>query len=163
MSYFQDNWDEGTIDYSHISPEEAKWEIKDRKKYGEYIPWEEYCGLLNAIAAEKDDKYLDIINNKNPEEVEKWFASNLKREIRMSPFIWKKIGNILAPIHEIYLLEKMEHCSARSIESFVKNRKQEGYFFTQKAYDLANSIYDGVYDPVAIRARRHQRKLLKKR
>ena len=151
--YFKDNWCEGTIDYSHMSPDEAKWELKYRKKDDGYIPWEEYGGLLDAIAAEKDDKYLSIIQSKTPKEVEKWFRENIRSDIRMSQFIWKKVGEILKPIHESFLLEGMEHCSVRSIESYVKNRKQEGYFFTQKVYDLANRIYSGEYDPVAIRAK----------
>lgn len=153
MDYFKDNWGEGIVDYSYMSPDEAKWELKYRKKDDGYIPWEEYGGLLDAIAAEKDDKYLELIQSKTPEEVEKWFHKNIKNDVRMSQTIWKEIGKILAPIHESTLLSGMEHCSVLSIESYVKNRKQEGYFFTQKAYDLANSIYSGAYDPVALRVK----------
>lgn len=148
--YLKDNWGEFE-DYSYLTPSQARHELRKRKEDEGYVPWEEYIGYIEVIASEKDDKYLDIIQSKTPEELEQWFHKNIRNDVKMSQLIWKEVSKILAPIHEAYLLDKMEHCSERSIESFVKNRKSEGYFFSQKAYDIANDIYYGRYNPIQLR------------
>ena len=45
-------------DYSHLSPSEARREMKERKEYGEWLEFDEYGGYMNVIYEGKDDYYI---------------------------------------------------------------------------------------------------------
>ena len=150
--FFKDNWYSNQTDFSYFSPSEARRELKIRQEDGEWIPEEDYYGLINAIASGKDEQYMAKISLMTPEETEKWFESNRNRGTHMSTEVWKAVAAKVAPIHEDYLIEKMRTKTSNTIEPFVRNRKQEGYFFSNRAYRLANIIYSGAFDDKTKRA-----------
>lgn len=144
---FFNEWNTDRItDFSYLTPSQAKYELKKRKEYGEFLDEEDYYGLIEVIASEKDEKYFDKIVSMTPEETSKWFNNNYDRGIKMSTLIWKVVARKVAPLHEEYLIEKMKHKTSKGIVSFVSCRKKEGYFFSEKAYQMANDIYYGMND-----------------
>lgn len=146
MQVYKDNWYDGQMDFSDLSPSEARRRLKEAKEDGDWLEQEEYYGLIDAIAAGKDEQYLDKIEDMTPEQTEKWFNGNMKREINMSTTVWIAVAKKVAPIHEEFLIEEMRKKSSKSIDGFVNARKKEGYFFTERAYRLANRICSGEFD-----------------
>jgi hypothetical protein len=134
---FHNRFRENIIDYSHLTPEEAKDELKARKDAGEYLDSEEWCGYQDVIASRNDEKYLEKISSMSAEETEKWFRRNIEREIKMSTSIWEAVCDEVAPIHEPILLDMLSKISPGRVEGWVNARKREGYFFTDYAYHEA--------------------------
>lgn len=137
---FYNDWGGGAEDYSYLTPGQARYELKSLKELG-YVEWETYTGLMDAIAAGKDEKYLQIVEDRTPEEVEKWFNKNVSNDIKMSTDVWIEVGNKLAPYHEESLISEMYNTTEKTIKMFVSGRKRAGYFFSEKAYKIANDIY----------------------
>lgn len=147
IGYFHDNWNNYEEDYIGIyTPYEARKRLKEAREDGEWLDDEEYYGLIDVIASEKDDKYYDKIQSMTPEQTEKWFNHNYTYGIKMSTFIWKEVAKKLAPYHEQYLIDGMRHRTSKGIEGYVNARKNKGYFFSERAYRLANRIYSGEFD-----------------
>ncbi len=145
---FFNNWGGGAEDFSYLTPGQARHELRKRKEEEGYIDNDVYYGLMDVIASEKDEKYLKIVEEKSHQEVERWFRKNIENSIKMSTNVWMAVGEKLAPVHEDYLISEMYNRTSNTIESFVRNRKPEGYFFSEKAYKVANDIYYNRYEPI---------------
>lgn len=145
---FFNNWGGGAEDFSYLTPSQARYELRKRKEEEGYIDNDIYYGLMDVVASKMDEKYLKIVEEKSPEEVEKWFRKNIVNSIKMSTNVWMAVGEKLAPVHEDYLISEMYNRTSNTIESFVRNRKSEGYFFSEGAYKVANDIYYNRYEPI---------------
>lgn len=152
---FHDEWYNNQADYSYLDANEARRRLREAKEDGEWLDEEEYYGLLDVVASEKNDRYFEKIDSMTPEQTEKWFQRNYDRDIKMSTEVWIAVGKKVAPIHEQFLIDGMRNKTSKGIGSYVNARKREGYFFTARAYRLANRIFSGEFDD------KKQRKVLK--
>lgn len=152
---FHDEWYSNQTDYSYLDVNEARRRLREAKEDGEWLSEEEYYGLLDVVASAKDDRYLDKIASMTPEQTDKWFQHNYNQDIKMSTEVWVAVGKKVAPIHESFLIDGMRNKTSKGIGSYVNARKKEGYFFTARAYRLANRIFSGEFDD------KKQRKVLK--
>lgn len=139
---FYNHFREFATDYSHLSPSEARAEMKDRKEAGEFLSDEDWRGYQDAIAAGNDHKHLDKITMMDAEQVRKWFLSKLKRGTRLSSNIWIAVHEIVAPYQEEYLIAEVQKIEPKKVASWVADRKHEGYFFTDEAYRVCRERFD---------------------
>lgn len=133
-------------EFEDFQPEDARDYIKEAREEDEYIDGEDYRSLMDIINSEKDSHYLKVIDDKTPQQVLNWFHSNLENERHMSSYIWSVVGATVAPIQEAELLEKLDAVTPGRADGWVRARKKEGYFFTQKVYDKALAIRKGEID-----------------
>jgi len=143
LRIYQNNFGIRSDDMSHLSPTEARRELGDAKDSSDFLPSGEYYGLIDVIAGAKDEKYLDILAGMNDKETYKWFESNMQRDIKMSSLIWEEVSKVVAPIHEIELLEKLDKVTIGRVDGWVRERKREGMFFTDAVYEKALKIRVG--------------------
>lgn len=137
---FRDKFDDyANEDYSYLSPAEARAEFKRRKANGEYLTNEEYFGYMEAIDAEKYDKWINEIDDMEPKQALAWFKRKLNSNTKMSTAVWRAVGLKVAPYQEEELLTMLEKVTGGRVEGWVNARKREGYFFTQFVYDEAKA------------------------
>jgi hypothetical protein len=138
---FRDKYDDydNYEDYSHLSADEARAELKERKENGEYLSNEEYYGYIDAINADKYDRWLSQIEDMEPKEVLAWFNKKKNSDTRMSTAVWRAVGEKVAPYQEANLLKMLENITGGKVEGWVNARKREGFFFTQHVYDVAKA------------------------
>jgi hypothetical protein len=146
LSIYEDNF--GKFDmYSYMEPDEAKKELKRAKAEGQYLSNEEYFSLMDVIAGEKDDEYLDkIFALKDPAKVEAWFVKMKDNGKWLSSNVYAEISKILAPYHEEKILTELDNVTKGRADGYVTSKKKDGFFFTQKAYEKALAIKKGEID-----------------
>jgi hypothetical protein len=133
-------------DYSDMSPSEARREYNERKGSGEWLDFDEYGGLMNAIYASSDDRNVEKIENMTPERAFEWYQRQKDEGRWVTSVVFDALAKRLKPEHESYLLEAMDKLTPGRIEGWVNARKKEGYFFSEAAYDKANKILLGEID-----------------
>ena len=138
-------------DYSHLTPSQARREMKERKDYGEWLEFKEYGGYMNAINAEKEWDFISKIEAMTPEQTEKWFSKRLNAGYWITDNLFEAIGKKLKPFHEELLLTEMDTVTIGRIEGWVNARKKQGYFFSDVAYQKANKILSGEIENRKIR------------
>lgn len=143
VRHFQDK-EQYFEDYGHLTPSQARREMKQRKEeFGEWLSFEEYGGYMNAINAEKDYDFIDKIEKMTPQQAEKWFNKRMEQGHWNSTNVFQAIAEKLKPFHEEYLLTEMDTVTQGRIEGWVNARKKQGYFFSDKAYEKADKILSG--------------------
>lgn len=128
----------------HLSPQEARQELKYRKSYGDYLTDEEYYGYMDVIHSGKDDDYLNLIWDMEPEKAMKWFLKKKENGTWLTQTVMLALKDKLAPYHEPILLELLQKVPNGRVIGWVNARKKEGYFFSDTVYEacrVKNAIY----------------------
>lgn len=134
------------FDYSYLSPSEARRELRERKEAGEFLDFDEYGGLMNAIYAGSDESNIEKVKNMSPEKCVKWWQSQMENGKWHTTAVFDAVAEKLKPYHEEYLLKEMDSVTPGRIQGWVNARKKEGYFFSYNAYMKAEKIFRGEID-----------------
>jgi len=129
-------------DYSNLTPEEASEEIERQKEFFGYLDDKDYIPLKRiseGLYPLKD--FPQGLNLLNAAEVYQWWLILRDNDIWVSDSLFNRIANIIKPYHENTLLKELESVKAKEVESWMRRKKEEGYFFSYTVYDRCQKMW----------------------
>lgn len=129
-------------DYSNLTPEEASEEIERQKEFFGHLDDEDYIPLKRISEGTYPLKdFPQDLNLLNAAEVYQWWLILREKDVWVSDSLFNRIANIIKPYHENGLLKELEGIKAREVESWMKRKKKEGYFFSYTVYDRCQKMW----------------------
>lgn len=129
-------------DYSNLTPEEASEEIERQKEFFGYLDDKDYIPLKRISEGLYPLKeFPQGLNLLNAAEVYQWWLILRDNDIWVSDSLFNRIANIIKPYHENTLLKELESVKAKEVESWMRRKKEEGYFFSYTVYDRCQKMW----------------------
>ena len=112
---------------------------RDLRRYKGQMERSEYVGLMNIVHAERCKKLMLKIVKLNDEQLRQWLSEQLSKSKFLTTEIWEYITERLMPVDEAFLLQELTIVPSDETDVWVRSRKNEGYFFSDKVYHAALS------------------------
>lgn len=129
-------------DYSNLTPEEASEEIERQKEFFGHLDDEDYIPLKRISEGTYPLKdFPQGLNLLNAAEVYQWWIILREKDVWVSDSLFNRIANIIKPYHENGLLKELEGVKAKEVESWMRRKKEEGYFFSYTVYDRCQKMW----------------------
>lgn len=125
-------------DYSHLTPEAAERKLNRMKYENGWVDDEDFKGLMRIINGQYpvtlDDMPFDIADA-TPSEVSAWFNKAMSEATYgVSSKVIKTVAAVLKPYHEEELLREMQDITPVELETWMAEKKENGFFFSNKVY-----------------------------
>ena len=124
-------------DFSYMSVDAAREELREGRKKGNWLNRDEYIGLMNVIHSERCKKLLPKINKMGDEVLRDWLSTQLSNEKYLTTEIWQYIIDRLTPVDAPLLLKELETIPSDETDEWVRRKKSKGYFFSDLVYQTA--------------------------
>jgi hypothetical protein len=140
QEFFRDQ-ENNPFDYSHLSERQAKRLLHKLKKETGNIDQSTYSGLMDVMHKDQQQLLNSELSALNDEDLKKWHLRQKKSGHWISTPVLKYISIRLKPVHEKYLLDKIENIAKNQVMGWVDARKKDGYFFSDQVYKKGLDIY----------------------
>lgn len=128
--------------YDYISPSEASKRVKRMQNSGRQWDNEKYHDLQNRAFSKRDAERIRDVEILNGEDLRIYFDRIFNDpNDYITAIIMERIHEKLSKHDEPLLLQAIGQIPPKHIKSWIFSKKQEGFFFTEKVYEVAWVVY----------------------